>query len=122
MIDALQAISWDQVPLERVNDNMQRRIVTGEKLTVAQIHMKDGFIVPMHSHVNEQITQVISGRMKFWFGMDRQTVRELGPGEVLVIPANLPHEALMIGDVFEMDMWAPRREDWLNKTDDYLRG
>jgi quercetin dioxygenase-like cupin family protein len=122
MIDALQAISWDQVPLERVNDNMQRRIVTGEKLTVAQIHMKDGFLVPMHSHVNEQITQVISGRMKFWFGTDRQTVRELGPGDVLVIPANLPHEALMIGDVFEMDMWAPRREDWLNKTDDYLRG
>ena len=46
----------------------------------------------------------------------------LGPGDVVVIPANLPHEATMIGDVLEFDSWAPRREDWLNKTDDYLRG
>lgn len=121
MIDPLEAIAWEQIPLERVNENMLRRIVTGEKMTVAQIYMKDGFIVPQHSHINEQITQVVSGRMRFWFGADRQTVRELGPGEIIVIPSNLPHEALMIGDVVEIDMWAPRREDWLNKTDDYLR-
>jgi len=121
VIDPLEAIAWEQIPLERVNENMLRRIVTGEKMTVAQIYMKDGFIVPQHSHINEQITQVVSGRMRFWFGADRQTVRELGPGEIIVIPSNLPHEALMIGDVVEIDMWAPRREDWLNKTDDYLR-
>lgn len=117
----LEVQAWDGLPLETVNDKMHRRIITGDKMTVAQIFMKDGFLVPQHAHVNEQITQVISGRMRFWFGADRQTVRDVGPGEVVVIPANLPHEALMIGDVHEMDMWAPRREDWLNKTDDYLR-
>jgi quercetin dioxygenase-like cupin family protein len=121
MIDALQATAWEAIPLERVNEHMQRRIVTGELMTVAQIFMKDGFLVPLHSHVNEQITQVISGKMRFRFGADRATVRDLGPGEIIVIPANLPHEALMIGDVVEIDMWAPRRDDWLNKTDDYLR-
>lgn len=121
MIGALEATAWEEIPLERVNERMQRRIVTGEKMTIAQIFMKDGFVVPQHSHVNEQITQVISGKMRFRFGIDGQTVREIGPGELIVIPANLPHEALMIGDVVEIDMWAPRREDWLNKTDDYLR-
>lgn len=121
MSTELEIQAWNSIPLETVNDKMHRRIITGENMTVAQIFMKDGFVVPQHSHVNEQITQVISGRMRFWFGADRQTVREVGPGEVVVIPANLPHEALMIGDVHEIDMWAPRREDWLNKTDDYLR-
>lgn len=60
--------------------------------------------------------------MRFWFGEDKAVTRDVGPGEVVVIPANLPHGAQMIGKVVEMDLWSPRREDWLNKTDDYLRG
>ena len=91
-------------------------------MTVARIYLKDGFLVPLHSHVHEQITQVISGRMRFAFGEDRAEVAEYGPGDVVVIPSNLPHEALAIGDVEEMDMWTPRRDDWLDGTDDYLRG
>jgi quercetin dioxygenase-like cupin family protein len=76
----------------------------------------------MHSHPNEQITQVIKGKMHFVFGEDRAEERVLGPGDVVVIPAYLPHEATCIGDVQEMDIWAPRREDWLDGSDDYLRG
>jgi len=119
---SFQAINWDEVELETVNPNMRRRIVTGERMTVARIYLKDGFLVPLHSHENEQITQVISGRMRFAFGDNRSEVKEFGPGDVVVIPSNLPHEALAIGDVEEMDMWAPRRDDWLDGTDDYLRG
>lgn len=120
-LDNLQSINWDSIELETVNPYMQRRIVTGERMTVARIYLKDGFLVPMHSHVHEQITQVISGRMRFTFGEDRSEVAEYGPGDVVVIPSNLPHEALSIGDVEEMDMWSPRRDDWLDGTDDYLR-
>lgn len=112
---------WDDVPLETVNAHMQRRIITGELMTVARIYLKDGFLVPRHSHVNEQITQVISGTMRFRFGKDGEQEVDIGPGGVVVIPANLPHEALAIGDVEEMDMWAPRRDDWLDGSDDYLR-
>jgi len=118
----MQLIKWDDVPLETVNDKMQRQIVTGERMTVARIYFKDGFLVPRHSHENEQITQVVSGTMRFRFGADGSEVVDVGPGEVVVIPSNLPHEALCVGDVEEVDMWAPRRDDWLNKTDDYLRG
>jgi quercetin dioxygenase-like cupin family protein len=117
----MQIIKWDDVPLETVNDSMQRKIVTGERMTVARIWFRDGFLVPLHSHEMEQITQVVSGRMRFRFGEDRACELEVGPGEVVVIPSNLPHEALCIGDVEEVDMWSPRRDDWLNGTDDYLR-
>ncbi|MDZ7643000.1 MAG: cupin domain-containing protein [Woeseiaceae bacterium] len=119
---AFEQLDWDSVPLETVNPSMQRRIITGEKMTVARIWFRDGFLVPRHSHHNEQITQVVSGVMRFRFGEDGRDEIELGPGGVVVIPADLPHEALCIGDVEEMDMWAPRRDDWLNKSDDYLRG
>ncbi|MGB5247375.1 MAG: cupin domain-containing protein [Woeseia sp.] len=114
-------LDWETVPLETVNPMMQRRIITGELMTVARIWFKDGFHVPRHSHHNEQITQVVSGVLRFRIGEQGDEEIDIGPGEVLVIPANLPHEALCIGDVEEIDMWAPRRDDWLNKSDDYLR-
>ena len=117
----LQTIDWDSVPLESVNDSMQRRIVTGELMTVARIYFKDGFVVPRHSHHNEQITQVIKGTLRFRFGENGEREVDVNAGGVVVIPAHLPHEAVAIGDVEEMDMWAPRRDDWLDGTDDYLR-
>jgi quercetin dioxygenase-like cupin family protein len=117
----IQSINWDAIELETVNPHMRRRIVTGERMTVARIYFNDGFLVPLHSHENEQITQVISGVLRFTFGDEHGETIEVGPGDVVVIPPHVPHQALCIGEVEEMDMWSPRREDWLNKTDDYLR-
>ncbi len=120
--DSVELLNWDQIPMETVNPMMRRQIITGELMTVAKIYFKDGFLVPMHSHHNEQITQVISGLLRFRIGEDGEQTIDVGPGQTIVIPANVPHEALVVGDVVEMDMWAPRRDDWLNQTDDYLRG
>ncbi|MEO2049768.1 MAG: cupin domain-containing protein [Pirellulales bacterium] len=120
-IDNLQLINWDDIPLETVNSSMRRRIVTGELMTVARIYFEDGFVVPMHSHHNEQVTQVLKGTMRFVFGDDRAKSVDIGSGGVVVIPAHVPHEATCMGDVEEMDMWAPRRDDWLDGSDDYLR-
>jgi quercetin dioxygenase-like cupin family protein len=114
-------LHWDTVPLETVNPSMTPRIITGELMTVARIWFKDGFLVPRHSHKNEQITQVVSGVLRFRFGDDGGRTVDVHAGEVVVIPAHLPHVALCIGDVEEIDMWAPRRDDWLDKSDVYLR-
>ena len=118
----MYSINWNDVDLETVNESMKRRIVTGKKMTVARIYFKDGFVVPMHSHHNEQITQVVEGKMDFEFGGDNPRKLLLGPGDVVVIPANLPHAATCIGAVEEIDIWSPRRDDWLDGSDDYLRG
>lgn len=117
-----EILKWDDVPMEQVVDGMARQIVTGERMTIARIYFDDGFVVPLHSHENEQVTQVIEGTMRFWFDEAKTQIRDLHPGEVIVIPPNAPHAAEMIGRVVEIDMWSPRREDWLAKTDDYLRG
>lgn len=117
----VQKINWDDVPTEQVTPEMQRKLVYGKKVMVARMKFKDGFRVPLHHHENEQITQVVSGSMRFWFGENREQVMDLHPGDTVVIPANVPHEALMIGEVEEIDTWAPPRQDWLDGTDDYLR-
>ncbi len=117
----LEKINWDHVPEEEVNSSMKRKIITGEKVMVARMRFKDGFVVPLHSHFHEQVTQVISGKMRFWFGAQKEQVMDLNPGDVVVIPSDLPHEALMIGDVEEIDTWSPPRQDWLDGSDHYLR-
>ena len=118
----IHSTNWNEVELETVNDGMKRRIITGDKMTVAKIYFEDGFTVPMHTHHNEQITQVVKGQMQFVFGGDEPREVLLGPGDVVVIPAHVPHQATCIGEVEEIDMWSPRRDDWLDGTDDYLRG
>jgi len=117
----LRKITWDEVPSEQVTPQMQRRIIAGEKLMIAKMKFVDGFRVPLHSHANEQITEVISGTIRFWFGENREQQMDLHAGEMVVIPPNLPHEALMIGAVLEIDHWSPPRQDWLDGTDDYLK-
>lgn len=117
----LKKLKWAEVPSEQVTPKMARKIVFGKNVMIARMKFKDGFLVPLHSHINEQVTQVISGTIRFWFGAEKEQVMDLNAGEVVVIPPNLPHEALMIGDVEEVDTWAPIREDWLDGTDDYLR-
>jgi quercetin dioxygenase-like cupin family protein len=117
----VEKLNWESVPTEQVNPSMTRKMIWGEKLMIAKMKFQDGFIVPLHQHVHEQVTQVVSGQMRFWFGENKEQSMDLYPGDVIVIPSNLPHEALMIGEVEEIDTWAPPREDWLNKTDDYLR-
>ncbi|MEQ8364012.1 MAG: cupin domain-containing protein [Cyclobacteriaceae bacterium] len=117
----VKKINWESVPQEEVNPSMKRRIITGEKMMIARMNFKDGFVVPLHHHVHEQITQVVSGKMRFWFGANKEQQMDLESGDVVVIPSNVPHEALMIGEVVEIDSWSPPREDWLDGTDDYLR-
>jgi quercetin dioxygenase-like cupin family protein len=72
----------------------------------------------MHSHVNEQITHIQTGALQFTIDGEEVTVR---PGEFLCIPPNVPHSALALEDTVDIDIFTPPREDWLNKTDDYLR-
>ena len=117
----VERIIWDNIPMEDVAPGMKRKIVTGEKLMIVKMWFEDGFLVPLHSHENEQISQCLKGKMHFWFGENKEEELILEPGDIIVIPAHLPHSALMIGEVEGTDSWAPPRQDWLDGTDDYLR-
>jgi len=117
----IKKLNWEEIPTEHVTPKMERKLVYGDKVMIAKMKFKDGFSVPLHSHENEQITHVISGTIRFWFGKNKEETFDLNAGDITVIPSNVPHEALMIGDVEEMDTWSPIRKDWLDGTDDYLK-
>ncbi len=109
---------WDEIALEKVTEMLSRKMVTGEREMLAQVYLKRGCLVPMHSHEAEQMTYVLHGALKFLVGGEDITVRE---GEVLHIPSRVPHQAEALEDTFELDIFSPIRQDWLDHTDDYLR-
>ena len=111
-------IPWNKVEREKLNDMIDRQMVVGDKLMLAHVYLKKGAHVPQHHHHNEQMTYILEGALKFAIDGKEITVRA---GEVLCIPSNMPHEAWALEDTLDLDVFNPPREDWLNKTDMYLR-
>ena len=104
--------------IEQLNDKLSRQMISGENATISQLLLKKGAVVPRHSHMNEQYSWIISGTLKFIFD-DREIL--VGAGDILVIPPNVPHSAVAVEDTVDVDIFAPRREDWIRKEDSYLR-
>lgn len=113
---------WDDLPKEKLNELLDRRLVTGDRLMLAHVYLKKGCVVPRHSHENEQVTYVLEGALRFWIGAEPGEERIVRAGEVLVIPSNLPHMAEALEDTLDLDVFCPPRQDWLDGTDAYLRG
>ncbi|HCT60753.1 MAG TPA: cupin domain-containing protein [Acidobacterium sp.] len=118
--DELQHIALDKLPPEPLNPLITRQFVHGSQSMLARILLRQGAVVPRHSHHNEQITYVLSGALRFHFDDGREIV--VRAGETLVIPPHMPHAAEALEDTIDLDVFAPPREDWINGTDAYLRG
>ena len=112
---------WDDMPKEQVNAGLSRRLVTGDRMMLAHVYLTKGCIVPRHQHENEQITYVVTGALHFWIGEDESEQITIRAGEVLHLPSMVWHKAEALADTLDVDIFSPPRQDWLNKTDAYLR-
>jgi len=80
-----------------------------EKLTLGEVHLAPGTLLPMHSHPHEQVTYVISGRFEFTVG-DQTTVLE--PGMIAMIPGGVMHGGRTLTACRALDVFTPVREDY----------
>ncbi len=72
-------------------------LTQGATMTAGTCLIKPGSSNPLHYHPNcDEVLVVTSGRCTKRIGDD--TV-ELGPGESVVIPRGVPHQATAIGDI-----------------------
>ena len=112
---------WESMPRERLNEKLDRRMITGERVMLTHIYLKKGCVVPRHQHHNEQITYVLEGALRFKLGANGEREVDVRAGEVLHIPSNLPHTAEALEDTLDVDIFDPPRQDWLDGSDKYLR-
>ena len=113
---------WESMAKEELNPSIGRKMITGERMMIAQIFLKKGSVVPRHQHENEQITYLLDGALRFHLGSTGAQEVTVRAGEVLTIPPNLPHTAEALEDTLDVDIFDPPRQDWLDGTDQYLRG
>lgn len=114
---------WDDIPLENVKDDITRRLFTGDRMMIAHVYLDKGAIVPKHSHENEQLTYIVEGALRFWIGDEgTEGYHEcvVSAGEVLYLPSNVPHRAEALEDTFDLDVFSPPRQDWLDGSDSYF--
>jgi quercetin dioxygenase-like cupin family protein len=113
--------TWDRMPKERMTAQIDRRFVHGERAMVAQVFLKKGAVVQTHRHESEQITYILEGALRLWVGANGEQDVTVRAGEILTIPSNVPHRAEALEDTLDVDVFSPPRQDWIEKTDDYLR-
>ncbi|MBX5497053.1 MAG: cupin domain-containing protein [Bryobacteraceae bacterium] len=109
---------WQDVENEPMNPLLNRRVIHGLSMTVAKLTLKKGAVVPRHSHPNEQISMVESGKLLFIMDDGERLVEA---GQVIVIPPNQPHRVEAVEDSVATDLFSPVRADWQNGNDAYLR-
>lgn len=112
---------WEEMERESVTAAIERRIINGDRMMLTHVYLRKGAIVPRHSHENEQFTYILEGALRFWIGEDGAQTLDVRAGEVLHIPSNVPHKAEALEDTLDVDVFSPPRQDWLDKTDHYLR-
>ena len=109
---------WQDVPRERMNELLTRRVVHTSRMTIARLELSKGAHVPTHSHENEQVSMVESGLLRFRFG-DQEIL--VGAGQTMEIASEVPHSVDALEDTAVTDLFAPPREDWIRGDDAYLR-
>jgi quercetin dioxygenase-like cupin family protein len=109
---------WSEWPVEQLNSLIGRQMAHTETMTIARILLAKGAHVPRHEHPNEQITNVVEGRLRFVLGDEERIV---SAGATVLIPADLPHEVEALEDSVALDVFSPVREDWVRGDDAYLR-
>lgn len=111
-------ITWKDVEEEKLQPGLTRKVIHGSNITIAQIGISEGTVVPSHKHHNEQISSVLSGSIRVETDENEYVLRE---GQLLVIPPNVPHKVTALKDSLVLDTFSPIRKDWIEGDDSYLR-
>ena len=88
----------------------RRTIAVTERMQQIAVELDPGARLPEHRHPHEQITYLISGRLRFIID---GVAREIASGETIALPGNIPHAVEAIEASQAIDTFSPPREDLL---------
>lgn len=110
MNDRATVFRWAELPVDHPMALIDRRRIIGQQMMLSHVTLHQGFQVAAHSHVNEQITVVLSGRVRFSL-IDPHSTQPydlvLGPGEVLHLPSQVVHGATAEETSVLLDLFSP---------------
>jgi len=94
----------------RMNEGVVRRTLgTTDEAMLCEFSLSTGAVVPEHSHMNDQVGYVVSGKLELRVGDETQI---LGPGESYAVPGGVVHSAVAKEDCVLIDVFSPPRNDY----------
>lgn len=88
---------------------VRQDFASGEKLNILHWNMADKSEVKLHSHPQEQFGYVIKGGFEVLVG-DKKTI--LNEGDAYIIPPDVPHSFIAIGETEAIDVFSPVKTDF----------
>ncbi|RKS85434.1 cupin domain-containing protein [Sphingosinicella microcystinivorans] len=109
-MDAILA-NFEDMDWFDVRDGVRRKAFSGDGATIAMHELLPGHEPRPHDHPYEQIVYVAEGEMDFHVG---GKVHRLTKGGLLVIPPNVRHHGVVVGDrpAINIDIFTPRRAEY----------
>ncbi|HBB97983.1 MAG TPA: cupin domain-containing protein [Blastocatellia bacterium] len=112
-LNKAQHLNWETIPVEHPAEGIERQLFVGEQMMICRFRFAPFLVTPQHTHPHEQMSLVISGRIRFFVEGEE---RIASPGDVLHFPPNCLHGATMMEEeVVLIDIFTPLREDFLGK-------
>ena len=85
------------------------KLIHTKNMSLAFWEVEEGAIVPEHSHVNEQVMQVLEGTFEFTLN---GITKIYEPGELVIIESYIPHSGKALTPCKLMDVFSPTREEY----------
>jgi quercetin dioxygenase-like cupin family protein len=96
-------IEINTLPQKEIKEGFKAQFVHGYWDVV------QGAILPAHSHIHEQVTQVLEGQFEMTIGQETKIYKK---GQLVIISPNVVHGGKALTDCKLMDVFCPVREDY----------
>jgi quercetin dioxygenase-like cupin family protein len=99
----------DNIDGREIVPGFHGKFIHAENMTIAHWDIRAGSPLPEHTHVHEQVVNVMKGTLELTV---KDETQKLSPGSVVVIPSNVPHSGKAVTDCKVIDVFYPVREDY----------
>lgn len=88
-----------------------KTLTYGGATLLGEFRLKQGALVPAHSHVHEQIGYLVSGKIRF---ITDDATFEAEPGDSWCILPEQTHAAEVLEDCLLIEVFSPLREEYIS--------
>ncbi len=99
--------------VEMLNGVFRRTMATTDDAMLCEITLLRDAVVPIHSHVNDQVGYLVSGKVEMTVGDE---VRLCHAGDSYAIPGGVEHGACALEKSLMIDVFSPPRDDYRDDT------
>lgn len=105
----MSLVRIDTLPVREIFPGFRARVMHSARTSESWVEIDAGASFPQHQHPHEQIVNVLEGELEITAG---EATHRLTPGQVLVIPPEVPHSGRAITACRVLDVFAPARDEY----------